>query len=663
MYGKARWYLFVVAIILVASMIFLGAGCSESTSPDDDGGGGDTTPPELSSVTPTDAYHIEVTFTEEVEELTAEHQNNYAVHRFGLIFQSESEQTESLGWGDTLYVESAILQSDGESVMLSVYPMMVVANYHLIADNIEDLSGNAMTGPDTLDFIGVSTPDETPPEIIDRTPLPGATGVGIGQAVTVTFSEPMDYGSVASAFSWKGPGDVDVSYYMYTTEPHIYVFSPEYPLDNNTTYTVAFAASTARDYAGNYLAATSWSYTTTNVVDVTPPMVVSTSPADEATNVSVYTALQIEFSEAIDPNSLGEGSILMTPEPGDGIVTWINGGTTLNFEPNDPLLDDTAYTLIIIEGAVRDLAGNPLSGNYQMTFTTGSSLPIGGYSGTIAGDPNSTAAADPEGALSIAFMVNMIGWEGEGPPPIGGFDEVASNGSYSIEHLEDGTYWPGVMMDTDGNGEIDPDYGDAIGMYGVDFATLEGEPEPDSLEIAGGATHTGIDFGIYDPIAIWGRVEYGGTLYTGDLYAYNYVVALFDTNTFDPMNLEPDYYTVPRNIVYDDEFRFHEFQDGLVDGTYYIGAFMDINYNGDYDPATDPAGFLGVGYEMTPVTVENGEDSGDGIVVILQDPEPTTQSSAQTVSWIRVSDSKSQVDPRLRALLENLRRALEERQR
>jgi hypothetical protein len=665
MNGKSRWLLYAIANILIVSMIFLGAGCSESTSPDDDGGGGDTTPPELSSVTPTDVTHIEVTFSEAVEELSAEHQHNYDVHRYGVIIQAEPDAAMGrLDWGDTLHVESAVLQSGGESVILSVNPMMINGGtYHLIADNIEDLNGNAMTGPDTLNFVGTGEDDTTPPEIIDRTPLPGATGVGIGQAVTVTFSEPMEYGSVASAFSWKAPGDVDVSYDMHAMEPHIYTFSPEYALDNSTTYTVAFAASTAQDYAGNYLAATSWSYTTTDVIDTTPPTVVSTTPADGATNVSVNTDLQIEFSETIDPNSLGEGSIMMTPDPGEGIVTWIDGGTTLSFEPNDPLLDNTVYTLIIAEGAVRDLAGNPLSGNYQVVFTTGSSLPTGGYSGTVAGDPNSTAASNPEGALSIAFMVNMMVWEDEGGPPIGGFDEVASNGSYSIENLEDGTYWPAAMMDTDGNGEINPDYGDAIGMYGVDFGSLMGEPEPDSLIIAGGGTHTDIDFGLYDPIAIWGRVEYGGTLYTGDLDTYNYYVGLFDTTTYDPENLNPEYGTEGDNIVYHDEFRVHEFNDGLVDGTYYIGAYLDVNYNDDFDPATDPAGFYAVGEDLIPVTVENGEDSGDDIVVIIYDPEAFASSYPRIESWTKVNVADGKINPKLRALMDNLRRALEERRR
>lgn len=667
MSGKSRWALFVIANMLIVSLALLGAGCSESTTPENgNGGGGDTTPPELSSVTPTDHNHIEVTFTEEVDAVTAQYRNNYAIHRFGIIIRSESDPYKSsLDYRDTLYVESSVLQPDGESVILSVYPtMMIGGDYHLIADNIEDLAGNAMTAPDTLDFIGVGTPDLTPPEIINRSPYPGETGVGIGQSVTVTFSEPMDWGSVLAAFSWKAPGDVDVSFDMHDIEPHIFSFSPEYALDYNTTYTVAFAASTAQDYASNYLDAVSWSYTTTNVTDTTPPTVVSTSPADGATDVPITAVLQIEFSEAIDPNSLDEGGILMTPETGDGILTWTDGGSTLNFDPDDPLLDDTAYSLIIVEGAVRDLAGNPLSGNYSVTFTTGSSLPTGGYSGTVSGDPHSTAASNPEGALSLAFMVNMVqGGEGEGPPPIGGFDEVASDGSYNIENLEDGTYWPGAMMDTDGNGEINPDYGDAIGLYGVDFTSLEGEPEPDSLIISGGGTHSDIDFGLYDPIAIWGQVEYGGTTYSGTLYEYNYYVGLFDTLTYDPENLDPEYGTEGQSIVYDNEFRVHEFNDGLVEGSYYIGAYLDVNHNDGYDPETDPAGFYEIGGEMAYVTVENGEDSGDGIVVVLEDPETLALTSTRTASWTKVSDAESRMSPGLRAAIKNLKRALEERQR
>lgn len=647
--------------------MLLGAGCSESTTPEGDGGGEtDTTPPELSSVTPTDQTHLEVSFNEEVDEATAQHRSNYAIHLYDMSASPESNPPKSsMDYGDTLYVDSAVMLADGMSVRLSLSPPMLIGGmYHLIADNVKDLSGNAMTGPDTLDFVGVSTPDETPPEIIYRSPYPGETGIGIGQSVMVTFSEPMNWSSVQDAFSWKAPGDVDVSFDMMDIEPHIFSFTPQSPLDYNATYSVAFAASTAMDHSGNYLDAASWSFTTTNTPDTTPPIVVSTTPDDGATNVALDVTMQIEFSEPIDPSSMEEGGVIITPETGDGIVTWTDGGSTLNFEPDDPLLDDTAYYLVIIEGAVRDFAGNLLSGNYSVIFTTGAALPTGGYYGTIAGDPHSTAAANPEGALSIAFMVNMItGGGDEGPPPIGGFDVVGSDGSYEIGLLEDGTYWPGCMMDTDGNGEINPDLGDAIGLYGIDFATLEGEPEPDSVIIAGGGTLADIDFGIYDPIAIWGDVTYGGTLYSSTLYEYNYYVGLFDTLTYDPENLDPDYGTEGQSIVYDHEFVVHEFNDGLVDGTYYIGAYMDANHNSDYDPEIDPVGFYEIGGEMAYVTVENGEDSGDGIVVVLEDPEITASLNVRMASWTKVSAAESRINPRLRAVIENLKRALEERQR
>jgi hypothetical protein len=400
-------------------------------------------------------------------------------------------------------------------------------------------------------------------------------------------------------------------------------------------------------------------FTTTTVVDLVPPTVVSTTPADGATNVSTDIVLRITFSEAIDPSSLGDG-ILMTPEPGEGILEWTDGGRTFNFDPDDPLLDDTAYSLIITEGAVRDYAGNGLAELYSLKFTTASSFPTGGFAGTISGDPGSTAAADPEGTLAIAFITNIFAGGGDnGPPPIGGFTTVGSGGAYEIGQLPDGWYWPVGWMDTNGDGDLNPEYGDAIGIYGVDFTTLEGEPEPDSVEVSGGAMVTDVDFALYDPIAIYGRVTYVGTAYSEDLEIYDYVVGLFDTSTYDPENLNPEYGTDPQRVVWDPYFSVSSFQENpLVDGTYYIGAFMDVNDNGSYDPETDPAGFYEIGGEIAWVTVENGEDSGDGIVVELDDPEVTLRRTSG-MTWIKPAVAKSRLDPALREAIEKIKRALE----
>jgi hypothetical protein len=66
---------------------------------------------------------------------------------------------------------------------------------------------------------------------------------------------------------------------------------------------------------------------------------------------------------------------------------------------------------------------------------------------------------------------------------------------------------------------------------------------------------------------------------------------------------------------------------------------------------------------MAHVTVENGEDSGDGIVVVILDPDIIASTNTRNVSWTKVDATDSRMSPKLRALLENLRRALEEQRR
>jgi hypothetical protein len=653
---ESRSLVFLLAGVLIGSFLLWIAGCTESTSPEEEVV---DSAPALESVTALDRYHIEVEFDEEVDRATAEHRHNYSIDTVGITTSPESALLRGAAQDeDTLSVRSAVLLADSRSVLLSVYPSLdAVHTYQLKAWSIEDLFGNAITEPDSMDFIGSGDLDETVPFIVERSPAPGATGVGVGQSVIITFSEQMDEGSVQTAFTLSAGGNITCD--MENVEGNIFVFTPQEVLVGGVTHNVNISGA-AMDWSGNHLAADSWSFITTDIEDVTPPTVVSTTPADGATNVPLDIVLQIEFSEPIDPASLSEG-ILMTPEPGDGIMSWIDGGRTLNFDPDEPLLDNTAYSLIITEGAVRDYAGNPLEELYSLQFTTAAAFPTGAILGTISGDPNSTAAADPEGTLAIAFMDNIFSGEEEnGPPPIGGVAVAGEGGVYEINRLMGGWYWPVGWMDTNGDGMMDPEYGDALGAYGVDFSNLEGEPEPDSVEVSGGFPVPGIDFALYDPIAIYGRVTYEGTAYPGTLENYNYHVGLFDTLTYDPGNLDPEYGTDPQNIVWDPYFNVNEFEDGLVEGSYYIGAYMDVNYNGDYDPETDPAGFYEEGGELAWVTVENGEDSGDGIVVVLQDPVVLAKRGISWASWVKPASSKGSLNPALLEAIEKIRRALEE---
>ena len=134
----------------------------------------------------------------------------------------------------------------------------------------------------------------------------------------------------------------------------------------------------AMDWAGNGLASApvTWNFTTTTAADNTPPTLVSSTPTNGSTNVVVSVNLVLTFSEAIDQNSLQD--VFISPDIGDGVPVWSNGGRTVTFDPDTDMMDDTQYTFSIVPGDVRDLAGNGTTEIIQIVWSTGSNFESGG---------------------------------------------------------------------------------------------------------------------------------------------------------------------------------------------------------------------------------------------------------------------------------------------
>ncbi len=600
----------------------LGIGCSD----DNPSGGGkaDTTPPVVSEVTAIDAQHVQVTFDEEVSPSSAENTSNYSIVEVVLANAATAPggQSRTAASPAIVGIATATLLANKTTVLLSLYESMAGVQYNLNVSGIHDASGNAMESEQTTEFTGTDAPDETAPTIVSRSPAPGATGVGTSQSVIVTFSEPMQQSTVVDAFSWThASGSVQVA--VQQTDETEYTFSPVAALSINTLYTATFA-NTALDLAGNPLAETSWTFRTTGTVDTTPPHLVSTVPANGATNVSTTVTLTLTFSEAIDPASLE--NILITPQPGEGVEEWSNGGKMVSFTPYEPLLDDTQYTLVLPEGSFQDLSGNANTETSTVQFTTGSTFETGRINGTVSGDPLSTQASDPTGAIVVA-STQLLFSEEEGPDVIGVGDVLANN-SYSILHLPDSTYYPFAIMDSNGDGQLDPERGDAFGAYGVDVSGMDFTQE--SVVVESGSTVNGVDFPLFDPLAISGTVFYDGETYSQGLEMYLYHVGAFDSETFDPQNPgDPAFGTDGSSLVWDPDYSINTLDTGLEPGTYYVGCFLDVNMNGSYEPAVDPAGFYGTIDEPVSVTIDNGTDALD-IDIHLADPVgiPTIAASA-----------------------------------
>ena len=151
--------------------------------------------------------------------------------------------------------------------------------------------------------------DNTPPLIISISPACGATGVVLNQKITVTFNEGMDSSTfTATTFTLAGPSGTPVSGTVaYVSTSSIATFTPASSLTANTayTYTVKGGTTGVKDRTGNALANDfACNFTTGAVQDVTPPTVISTDPANNATGVALNKIITATFSEAMDPSTI-----------------------------------------------------------------------------------------------------------------------------------------------------------------------------------------------------------------------------------------------------------------------------------------------------------------------------------------------------------------------
>jgi hypothetical protein len=102
--------------------------------------------------------------------------------------------------------------------------------------------------------------------------------------------------------------------------------------------------------------------------DTTAPSVIFTSPASNATGISVNTVITAQFSESLDSSTVNASTFTVNGVTG----TVAYSGMTAMFTPSGILDYDTAYTATITTG-VRDNAGNAMASDYVWSFTTGSS--------------------------------------------------------------------------------------------------------------------------------------------------------------------------------------------------------------------------------------------------------------------------------------------------
>jgi hypothetical protein len=213
------------------------------------------------------------------------------------------------------------------------------------------------------------------PTVISTVPANHATGVPTNQALSAVFNEAMSPSTInAATFTLAGPGGAAVTGVVtYIAAGSIATFTPAAALVPNLLYTATVTTAAqdlqARGLAANYI----WSFTAAAGPDLTPPTVISTIPANTATNVPTNQAVTATFSKALNPGTVNAASYKLQG-PGlasvAGLVTYAAVGDTATFTPTAALAPSTLFTATLTT-MVTDLAGNALAANYVWSFTTG----------------------------------------------------------------------------------------------------------------------------------------------------------------------------------------------------------------------------------------------------------------------------------------------------
>lgn len=210
-------------------------------------------------------------------------------------------------------------------------------------------------------------PDMTAPTVLSVSPANNNTGVPVSVRPAVTFSEAMDALSITQESFTVIQGTSFVPGTITYSE-NIATFVPAWELSPGKLYTVMITG--AKDKAGNAVSQPfSWSFTTLEAVDVTPPTVASVTPAANSNAVTRSINPSVIFSEAINPSTVTAStfSVKQGTTAVGGTITV--SGTTATFTPPDLLAANASFVATITTG-VKDVAGNALTANYSWTFTT-----------------------------------------------------------------------------------------------------------------------------------------------------------------------------------------------------------------------------------------------------------------------------------------------------
>ena len=219
-------------------------------------------------------------------------------------------------------------------------------------------------------------PDIDVPTVVSSSPKNNATKIPTSTNVEFTFSEAMAPLTIDSTTVTLAEGTTKVASIVSYVNSKATI-TPTNELANNTLYTATVKKGAKSALDVSLESDFTIKFTTAAFVDNTPPIVNSTIPLSDATDVARNKTVTIVFNEPMDPASISSTTFTLMQGATSvaGTVGYADNSAT--YTPNESLEANTVYTAKITTGA-KDLSGNGLTTDTSWKFTTS------GSEGTLA---------------------------------------------------------------------------------------------------------------------------------------------------------------------------------------------------------------------------------------------------------------------------------------
>ncbi|MBC7925675.1 MAG: Ig-like domain-containing protein, partial [Bryobacteraceae bacterium] len=312
-------------------------------------------------------------------------------------------------------VTLSVTNNNSEFVLTPLTVLPTAAQITVTINGIQDISGNVVPTT-TSQFTTGSGPDLTPAQVVAVSFAYNQTNVPVNPVLTIEWTEPVDMSRYTAAEGTACSGNIYLYSYAtaqcvpgtlsFSSDRRRLNFTPTAPLTTQTQHSWYVGSSV--DFSGNNAPGVGGQlFTTAATPDTTVPQVLFTNPANGLSGVPVNAAIQILFSEPIQPTSASLVTLTSSGSLVAATRSFSEGNRLLTLTPVDLLGNNRTFTLSIT--GIRDLAGNQLA-PVTRSFTTGSAFDAAGFASyqftPVQGTINLPLSTSP----SVVFTepVNMV---------------------------------------------------------------------------------------------------------------------------------------------------------------------------------------------------------------------------------------------------------------